>query len=491
MAPRFSVNKYFLVTFLLGIGAGVALTTGAGAALTGSAVFPDVRSGTFYDEAVGEMYGEGIIKGFEDGTFHPEDYVTRGQVAVLFKRLRDEINGVLPAPSSSGEATAGSSVSSRSSSRRSSSSSSRSSAAATSVNGAFRLAAPTFSIPDVAPTLSLSILRTGGDKGQVTVAYTLSGGTAVASTDYVPTKGVLTFKDGEGSKNVSARLLRNTGATGSRTVNFTLSDPTGGAVLGDPSGAVVTLSKGLSTGSSSSSSSSAAGGSNAAGGTFIFSAAGYGVLENAGTATITVTRTGTVSAAATVEFATVNASASAGTHYETNGGTLSFAAGETSKTFSVRVTDNATADGNKALNLELRTPTAGAVLGLPSRATLTIMDNESVATGSGIIRLEQPSYTVNDTDGNAYVTILRAGTPTGTASVNYETLDSTARNNADYTRVSGTVSFTPGEMKKIIAIPLLEHAGDAGEIQFYFRISNASGNATLGSQVEATVTIQG
>ncbi len=491
-----------LLTFLLGTGAGVALTAGAGAALLGSAVFPDVRSGTFYDEAVGEMYGAGIIKGFDDGTFHPNDYVTRGQVAVLFKRLRDDINGVAPAPSSSSAeaassvaapassaASSSSSSSTSSSSRRSSSSSSRSSAAAASANGAIRLASSAFSIPDIAPTLSLSVLRTGGTKGQVTVAYTLSGGTAVANTDYTPASGVITFKDGEGSKNVSARLLRNPSASGNRTVVFTLSAPTGGAVLGDPSSVVVTLTKGLTSGSSSSSSS--AGGAAAAGGTFAFTAAGYGTTENAGTTAVTVNRTGTTGAAATVDFATVNGSASAGTHYESNGGTLSFAAGETNKTFSLRVTDNATADGNKTFNLELRAPTGGAVLGSPSRATFTVIDNESAATGSGILKLEQPTFTVQDTDGYAYVTVMRTGVPTGTAGVNYETIDKTAKNNADYTRVTGTVSFAPGEMKKVIAVPLLAHAGDAGEVEFTFRISNASGNATLGTLIEATVIIQG
>ena len=56
-------------------------------------MFSDVRIGTFYDEAVGELHNLGIVQGYDDGRFGPNDYVTRGQIAVLMKRLRDELMG--------------------------------------------------------------------------------------------------------------------------------------------------------------------------------------------------------------------------------------------------------------------------------------------------------------------------------------------------------------------------------------------------------------
>ena len=76
----------FFIGLFLGI-AGVAL----GVSSVGSSLFPDVPAGAYYDEAVGEMYDAGIIRGYADGTFGPGDYVTRGQVAVMLKRFRDEL----------------------------------------------------------------------------------------------------------------------------------------------------------------------------------------------------------------------------------------------------------------------------------------------------------------------------------------------------------------------------------------------------------------
>lgn len=51
-----------------------------------TAGFPDVRAGSWYAPAVAWGAAHGIIEGFEDGTFHPDDCVTREQVAVILCR---------------------------------------------------------------------------------------------------------------------------------------------------------------------------------------------------------------------------------------------------------------------------------------------------------------------------------------------------------------------------------------------------------------------
>lgn len=498
-----TLHSPMTVSFGLGVLAGVLLIGTAAAALRGSAVFSDVPSGAFYDNAVGEMYGAGIIRGYEDGKYHPNDYVTRGQVAVLFNRLRNEIKGLPldgPADTPSSEAPApapspAASSSSRSH-RSSASSSSASSAPAVTSAGAFHFTAGAFSIPDIAPNLSISIVRSGGSKGEVAVGYTLSGGTAIAGTDYTPTRGVMTFKDGETSKAISARLIRNTSATGNRTINLILSSPTKGAVLVDPSSAVITLTHGGAGGSdsgnsSSSSSSTSSSGGSSSSNSFTLSAAGYGMWENGGPVTITVVRNGSTGNAATVEFAETDGSAADGTNYRRNNGTLSFAAGDTTKTFTIAAVNNATPDGNATLTIQLRNPSSGMGLGRPSTAALTIIDDESAPTGSGTIKLEASRTVATNGEPYAYVAVMRAGSADGTATATYETIDDTARNGADYTRVSGTVTFAPGEMKKLVAIPLLTHVGNEGQKYFNFRITDVSGNAVKGSLTDGIVEIDG
>jgi hypothetical protein len=58
-------------------------------------------------------------------------------------------------------------------------------------------------------------------------------------------------------------------------------------------------------------------------------------------------------------------------------GTLSFAPGETSKTFTVLITDNAYVEGPHSLRLQLAAPTGNAVLNTPLFTPLIILDNDT------------------------------------------------------------------------------------------------------------------
>ncbi|MGA9994224.1 MAG: DUF4214 domain-containing protein [Pyrinomonadaceae bacterium] len=114
-----------------------------------------------------------------------------------------------------------------------------------------------------------------------------------------------------------------------------------------------------------------------------FSASSYSVGEGDGSATITVTRTGDTSSAVGVSYFTGDAGvATQKRDYTMAGGTLSFAPGETSKTFPVLITDNAYVQGNHGLFLQLAAPTGGASLGTPKFVTLGIVDNDTVAPTS-------------------------------------------------------------------------------------------------------------
>jgi len=113
--------------------------------------------------------------------------------------------------------------------------------------------------------------------------------------------------------------------------------------------------------------------------TFHLDAAGYTVAEGCGAATITVTRTGDTSAAAAIEFSTTDLTALQRTDYSLAVGRLSFAAGETSKTFNVLVNEDAYVEGAETLSVGLSNPSNGGSIGPESVATLTIIDNDSAS----------------------------------------------------------------------------------------------------------------
>jgi hypothetical protein len=103
---------------------------------------------------------------------------------------------------------------------------------------------------------------------------------------------------------------------------------------------------------------------------------------------VTVTRLGDTSTAASVNYATsdnvgarilcssASGNASDRCDYTTTIGTLKFAAGENFKTIVVPLTDDNYAEGNENFSISL-TNAAGAVLGSPNVATVTITDNET------------------------------------------------------------------------------------------------------------------
>jgi outer membrane protein assembly factor BamB len=111
-------------------------------------------------------------------------------------------------------------------------------------------------------------------------------------------------------------------------------------------------------------------------GTVQFSSAAYSVAENGGSATILVTRTNGSSGAISVNYATANGTATAGLDYTAATGTLNFADGETSKTFTLTILNDSIREPDETVNLTLSGPTGGATLGSPINAVLTITDDE-------------------------------------------------------------------------------------------------------------------
>jgi uncharacterized protein (TIGR03118 family) len=104
--------------------------------------------------------------------------------------------------------------------------------------------------------------------------------------------------------------------------------------------------------------------------------------EGGGGVQITVTRSGDITGAATVNYATFD-QAGAGranqkTDYEIAEGVLRFAPGETSKSFRVSVVDDLFVEGTETIDIALSNPAgAGVGLGGPNAMTLTITDNDS------------------------------------------------------------------------------------------------------------------
>lgn len=78
------------------------------------------------------------------------------------------------------------------------------------------------------------------------------------------------------------------------------------------------------------------------------------------------------------------------------------------------------------------------------------------------------------------VVVTRTGDITGSSSVDYATANDTALANQDYTAVSGTLSFGPGESFKAFSVPLLDDLINESESEFFnLSLSNGLGSSVL------------
>jgi glucose/arabinose dehydrogenase len=206
------------------------------------------------------------------------------------------------------------------------------------------------------------------------------------------------------------------------------------------------------------------------------------VNEGDGNVTVTVLRTGDLSGVSTVQYATLGNTATAGDDYanggEEIGGTLTFAAGESSKQIVIPIFDDSLAEPDENFSVAIDQP-EGATLGIQRTLGITIKDNDSQG-----LNFTQPL--VNENDGTATVTVTR-GNAAAAASVNYTTVDGTAKAGSDYVALSGTLNFAVGETSKNISIVLKDDSVTEPDESFTLKFSNAVG--VLLPITQTTITI--
>src|SRR5262249_1562975 len=76
--------------------------------------------------------------------------------------------------------------------------------------GAMQFSNAAYSVNENGGSASITVTRTSGSNGSVSVGYATSNGTATAGSDYTATSGTLTFADGETSKTIVVPITNDT-----------------------------------------------------------------------------------------------------------------------------------------------------------------------------------------------------------------------------------------------------------------------------------------
>jgi hypothetical protein len=236
----------------------------------------------------------------------------------------------------------------------------------------------------------IAVNRRGGSLGAASTHCSTVNGTAVAGKDYTPVSSVVTWANGDSAdKWCNVTISNATPFTGQKTFYVKLSNPTG-APLGTTVTTVVTIY------------------GDKDGGLVSLSAPTYSVAQSAGSVTISVNRMSGSSGGASVNYATANGTAIAGTNYTSERGSLSWGNGDTApKSFVIPISKAVPLTGAKTLAVAIA-GSEGAALGTTTSAIVTI--SGSTAT--------QPSVSMN-----ASPTSVASG---GSSTVNWSATNATA-----------------------------------------------------------------
>jgi len=205
---------------------------------------------------------------------------------------------------------------------------------------------------------------------------------------------------------------------------------------------------------------------------------------NAGTTafTFTVTLAPVSGVQTSVDVATADVTAIAGTDYAANMQTLTFPAGTASQTFTVLVTGETTFETNETFSVSLSNPTGGAQVSGSGLGTINNDDLQPAISIDNVSQLEGNAGTSNFT-----FTVTLSNPSSQAISVDFATADGSA-DVADYVPNSGSVNFASGVTTQTIDIMVNGDLVDEADETFFVDLTNPI-NATIGIP-QGTGTIQ-
>ncbi len=180
------------------------------------------------------------------------------------------------------------------------------------------------------------------------------------------------------------------------------------------------------------------------------------VGENAGTVTYTITLSNPSSQTVTVRVAAQDGTATVGSDYTqipADQQLVTFAPGETTRTVTLTVIDDAVFEGKETFSVVLDSPSQAA-LGT-ARVTTTISDDGTQGETDDRPTIAINDVVVNEAGNYAEFTVTLTGATALPVNVAFTTRDGTALAGSDYTPTSGLLTFLPGETTKTIRVPIV------------------------------------
>src|SRR5262249_55065376 len=156
----------------------------------------------------------------------------------------------------------------------------------------------------------------------------------------------------------------------------------------------------------------------------------------------------------------------AGSDYTATNGTLNFAAGETTNTIDVDITDNLVQESTETFQVRLANA-SNTSIGTGTN-TVTITDNDGSTVGFVV-----SAISVAEDTNSITITVVRSGSTNTAVSVNYATLtNGTATAGSDFRATNGLLSFAAGVTTNTFALGIINDGIAENNETINLRLSN-------------------
>jgi hypothetical protein len=326
---------------------------------------------------------------------------------------------------------------------------------------------PTISINDVTitegntGTLTAMFTVTRSGRGKASVRYSTAPGTASSPADFLARTGTLKFAGGHKTNKVAITIKGDTLDEANETFFVRLSNVVGATITDDEGKGTITDNDAPPT---------------------VSSVATLTVPEgNTGDtpiASIDVTLSAPSGRHVSVEYTTVDGSATAGSDYNATAGTVEFAAGQTIGSVAVTVQGDNAAEGDETFDVDIANP-VNATLGTHP-TVVTIQDNDPIPPGSAVLNVT--GATVREGSGGTRMltfTVTRSGETSTAVNVDYQTTNGSAVSPSDYASTSGNVAFAASATTATVQVQITTDRQLEHRERFFLSIINPSAGAAI------------
>lgn len=301
-------------------------------------------------------------------------------------------------------------------------------------------------------SMRITVVRTNGSSGSISVRYYTVNGTAINGSDYTGTTlSTLSFGSGETSKTINIPINNDNLIEPDETFYVVLTNATGGAKI---------YGNNLTTSFTATNSVTAQAviidnDPLVSAGRISFVDTGFTAVENAGVGLVTLQRRGNNVGQLQATIGVSSGTAANGTDFAGFTNTVVWVSGDSvSKTISVPLIDDSSVEGAETVSLRILSTVPAGLTGLVDAATLTIVDDDQFGT----LSFSQAFFDTDERGTNATITVVRTGGVGETVSVDYSLAPGTAVAGTDYVDTTGTLTFGPGIMATNFEVVVLDNA---------------------------------